>query len=184
NITVAFFNDSDSTSCDSADTSKALVLTTRTIPASFVCFNVSDLFTQSNTTGFSNGSTPYSHPEQLELPNRVDWLISNLDNYDSNANYSRVWYEQNGPTGKVEEGVNGQWVFYIYAFEDCKQVGGDAFDQNKNPWFENSCQTKDGGQCRTVPNTIKSFGLNKADEYNKGHGGCATWAYMGDAKRL
>jgi hypothetical protein len=184
NMTVAFFSDNDSSSCESADTSKALVLTTSTVPASFTCFNTSDLFSQSNTTGSHNGSTPFSYPDQLELPNRIDWLISNLDNWDSNANYSRVWFEQYGPGGKIEEGAEGRWVFYIYPFEDCEQVGGDAFDEDKNPWFENSCQTKEGGQCKTVPNTIKSFALNKADDYNKGHGGCETWAYMGAATRL
>jgi hypothetical protein len=186
-MTVAFSSDKDSTSCDSpdtSDTSKALILTTSTIPASFTCFNISDIFSQSNTTGSRNGSTLFSNSEPLDHPNRVDWLVSHPDNYDSNANYSRVWYEQNSEIGKVEDGVDARWVFYVYAFEDCKQVGGDGFDMNKYPWFETSCQTKEGGQCRTVPNAIKSFGLNRAEDYNKGHGGCETWAYMGAATRL
>jgi hypothetical protein len=184
NITVAFFSDNDSTSCDSADTSKALILTTSTIPASFTCFNLGDIFSQPNTTGSQNGTAPLQNPELLDHPNRVDWLVNHLDNYDSDANYSRVWYEQNSAVGKVEEGVDARWVFYVYAFEDCLQVGGDAFDTDKYPWFETSCQTKEGGQCRTVPNTIKSFGLNKADDYNIGHSGCETWAYMGAAAHL
>lgn len=183
-MTVAFFSDKDSTSCDSADTSKAILLTTSTIPASFTCFNISDVFSQSNTTGSQNGTTPFSNPDQLDQPNRIDWLIHNLDNYDSNVNYSRVWYEQNSEIGKVEEGVDARWVLYVYPFEDCKQTGGDSFDKDKYPWFETSCQTKEGGQCRTLPNAIKSFGLNRAEEYNEGHGGCEAWAYMGAAPRL
>jgi hypothetical protein len=139
---------------------------------------VSDIFSQSNTTGFANGTTPFV-PGTIDLLNGVDWVVSNLDNYDSNTNYTNVWYEQNQVTGKVEEGVNGRWVFYTYAFEGCQQLGKEHFDHDKNPWFETSCQTKDGGQCRTVPNPIKSFALNLATDYNKGHGGCETWAYMG-----
>lgn len=183
-MTVAFFNDKDSASCDSADTSKALILTTATIPASYTCFNFSDIFSQSNTTGSSNGSTHFFNPDQLQYPNRVDWLISQLDNYDSKANYSRVWYEQNSEVGNVDEGEEARWVLYLYAFDDCKQLGpGDDYEVDDYPWYETSCQTKEGGQCRTVPNTIKSFALNRADKYNKGHGGCETWAYLGSATR-
>lgn len=182
NFTVAFFSNEDSTSCDSADTSKGIVLTTRTVPASFTCFNVSDVFSQSNITGFANSSTPI-YPEDRDHPNGVDWFISNLDNYDSNANYTNMWYEQNGANGKIEEGVNGRWVLWTYQFEDCQQLGEEPFDYSKNPWFETSCQTKDGGQCRTVPDSIKSFALNLPGGYNKGHESCETWGYMGNARR-
>ncbi|KAF1965687.1 hypothetical protein BU23DRAFT_438861, partial [Bimuria novae-zelandiae CBS 107.79] len=171
-ITVAFFP--SSSSCDPNNTSSALTLTTSTIPAPFTCFDVSSLFSSSNTTGFSPGDTPFSNPDELPTPNGVYWSVDGLDNYDANANYTR-----NSSTGKVEVGKDAHWVFYMYAFEDCMQLGGDDFDMKDYPWFETSCQTKEGGQCREVPRTIKSLALNTAERYDVRHGGCETWAYLG-----
>lgn len=191
NITIALFSDTDSPSCNKddtkpPDTSKALVLTTNSVTLSFTCFNTSDIFSQPNTTGSTNGTTSWVEGTKEDLADHVDWLIKGLDNFDSTANYSHVWYEQNSHLGQVEEGLNARWVLYFYAFENCQQispVGSKSEDTpaKDNPWFETSCQTKGGGQCRELPKSVKSFALNKADEYNAGHGGCAKWAFLGGA---
>ncbi|KAK7425870.1 hypothetical protein QQZ08_007584 [Neonectria magnoliae] len=186
NITVAFFADDQQDSCDSNDTSDSLVLTTSSIPTGFTCFNLTDIFSRSNDTGFQNATSPvYDSDGDVIQPNGIDWLLQNRGSFDSKTNYSRVWYEQVNRTGDVEAGEDASWVFYIYAFPDCQQiVDGDNVDEDDYPWFETSCQTEDGGQCQTVPYSIKSFAINTAADYNKNHGQCEAWAYQGAAARF
>lgn len=181
-MTIAFFGDEDPTSCAKNDISKGLVFTTNTIPYSFTCFNISDIFTQNNkTSGTTNASLHIGPPEALPYPNYVNWSVSNLDIYDANSVYSRVWYNQQ-PVGS-HEGDKGHWVLWLYAFADCKQNGGDDYAIETWPWFSTSCTTKEGGQCRALQTTIKSFALNQAEEYNTAHKMCQTWAKMGAATR-
>ena len=175
---MSFFADSKKAPCEANDTSQGLVLTTATIPASFTCFNLSDIFSQTNDTGFQNDT---QHIYNVPQPNGISWLLQNRDAYDAAANYSHVWYDQVNISGKTGEGKEAQWVFAVYAFPDCRQVGGKGHDQNQYPWFETSCQTKSGGQCRTVPYPIRSFGIWSSLQYNLNHGGCQTWARMGAA---
>ncbi|KAJ4328365.1 hypothetical protein N0V84_001236 [Fusarium piperis] len=188
NITVAFFADNEEDSCQANDankTTKGLVLTTSDLPSAYTCFNLSDIFSQSNDTGFMNAtSRVYDLDYELLDPNGVHWLLRNRDNFDSNANYSRVWYEQVNQTGEIKAGEDSPWVFYVYAFEDCQQTGGNDDPYEAWPWFENSCQTEIGGECRTVPYSIKSFAIHQSLAYNIRHGGCEEWAFLGAAPRF
>ena len=185
NITVTFFGDDEEASCQANDTSRGLILTSSSVPSAFTCFNLTDTFSQSNDTGFQNATQRiYDEHGDIIQPNGIDWLLQNGDMFDSKTNYSRVWYEQFNQTGKKEAGEPAPWVFYVYAFPDCQQVGGDDFDEDQYPWFETSCQTKVGGQCQTLPYSIKSFGIHSSVEYNARHGRCEAWAYKGAAARL
>ncbi|KAJ3546616.1 hypothetical protein NM208_g1921 [Fusarium decemcellulare] len=185
NLTVAFFANEEESSCQANDTSKGLVLTTSSIPTGFTCFNVKDIFSQSNDTGFQNATQRiYDSNWNLLEPNGIHWLLRNRDDFDSKANYSRTLYEQVNETGEIAAGEAATWVFYIYAFEDCAQVGGEEYEYEDYPWVETSCQTKEGGQCQTLPYSIKSFGINSATEYNHAHGQCEIWALMGASTRL
>ncbi|RSL65937.1 hypothetical protein CEP54_004011 [Fusarium duplospermum] len=189
NITVAFFADEEEDACQANDANKTttgLVLTTSDLPSAYTCFNLSDIFSQSNDTGFMNATwRVYDSDYDLREPNGVHWLLRNRDNFDSKANYSRVWYEQVNQTGEIKAGEDSPWVFYIYAFEDCEQMMAGTDDPyEKWPWFENSCQTEIGGECRTVPYSIKSFAIHQSLAYNIGHGGCEEWAFLGAAPRV
>lgn len=182
---MAFFADDREASCQANDTSQGLVLTTSTLPNSYTCFNLTDIFSQNNDTGFQDSQSQISHPPDERIhPNGIHWLLRNRDSFDRQANYSRVWYEQVNQTGEAKAGEDAPWVFYIYAFPDCEQTAGDDVEYDQNPWFETSCQTEAGGQCRTVPNPIRSFAIHSAREYNIGHGGCETWAFLGGATNL
>ncbi|EEU42393.1 uncharacterized protein NECHADRAFT_79920 [Fusarium vanettenii 77-13-4] len=189
NITVAFFADNEEDACQADNANKTttgLVLTTSDLPSAYTCFNLSDIFSQSNNTGFMNATWKvYDSDYDLREPNGVHWLLRNQDNFDSKANYSRVWYEQVNQTGEIKAGEDAPWVFYIYAFEDCEQMlAGSDDPYEKWPWFENSCQTEIGGECRTVPYSIKSFAIHQSLAYNIGHGGCEEWAFLGAAPRF
>lgn len=132
---------------------------------------MSDIFSQNRTSGFQKAlQTIYDGKGGILEPNGVAWLLSNLDQYDSKANYSLTWYEQRNVT-EAKEGGAAQWVFYTYAFLDCEQVVSKDLDYKEYPWFETSCQTGEHGQCRTTPRPIRSFAINRAADYNVGHGG-------------
>ncbi|KAF4978168.1 hypothetical protein FZEAL_5413 [Fusarium zealandicum] len=180
NLTVAFFDASQEEACEANDTSRGLVLTTDSVPTSFTCFNVSDIFSQSNNVGFRNGSMAITVDGEILEPNGVHWLLQNGGDFSSESNYSRVWYEQASLGSLNQAGEDAPWVFYIYAFDDCDQIGDDInVDSDQYPWYETSCLTQQGGQCQTLPYSIKSFGINKAENYNRNHDGCAAWAFMG-----
>ncbi|KAI9172759.1 hypothetical protein HJFPF1_02273 [Paramyrothecium foliicola] len=179
NLTIAFLPDGQASTCDQNPLS-GLVLTTSTIPVGYTCFNITDIFGGNNNTGFqeADGELFYLNGTKME-PNGINWHIQNQDDFSPETNYSRVWYEQFS-YAQAEPGENGTWVFYIYAFDDCRQRGPDRnVEPEDNPWFENSCQTEEGGQCQTVPYSIRSFAINRADAYISRRGQCIPWAYMG-----
>lgn len=175
-MTVAFFPDGDEASCQANDTSKGLFFTTDAPPNfSAVCFNVSDLFTQENDTGIAQALMP-ARDRDGNILNTLSWSLENRDLFDPQANYSRVWYRQQNQTITVGEGAS--FIFQVYAFPDCEQLGGRELDEDQYPWFLTNCQTEDGGKCRTVPYSIQSFGISEAAWPT-----CASWAYKGDQKK-
>ncbi len=178
---MAFFPDSQGAACDANDISKAITLTTDSVPNVYTCFNMSDLFGGNSSSGFQNAtSRVYDSKGNVLQPNGVAWQLGNLDQYDAGANYSRTWYDQRNFTD-AKEGKDAPWVFYVYAFPDCQQLGSKDEEPEDSPWFETSCQTGSDGQCRTTPRPIRSFAINEAADYNVGHKGCEAWAKMGDA---
>jgi len=177
---VAFFPTSEEATCKQDNIANAVSLTTDTIPTGYVCFNLTDLFTQSS----DNGSKGLWHSSKNTSSQGVDYLLSNRGSYNANANYTNVWYQQVDQASNTKPGADGTWVFYTYAFADCIQNGGDAYELNDFPWFETSCQTKDAGECQQLPKTVKSFAIGPADKYNVNHRGCEVWATMGDASTL
>ena len=158
-MTVAFFPEDQRDTCNALDISKAISLSTATEPIGNTCFNVSDIFSQSNKTGFQNSEqTIYDGSHNPIQPNGVAFTLNNLDNYDSQANYSNVWYHQQAITDP-EEGEPARWVLYTYAFDDCRQVVAGVEDSSEYPWFEVSCQTGADGECHTTPRPIRSFAI-------------------------
>lgn len=158
-----------------------MTLTTRTVPISYTCFNVADLFSQSNSTGFQSVTQPiYDNNHQPLEPNGISWTLTNQENYDANANYSSVWYHQQNLTDP-EEGARSRWVLFTYAFEDCDQIGADLEpdDYDDWPWFKVSCQTDEDGECHTTPRPIRSFAINKAYVYEDDEDRCMAWAKQG-----
>ncbi|OAR01231.1 hypothetical protein LLEC1_00184 [Akanthomyces lecanii] len=184
NLTIALFADGQGDSCNANDISNTMTLTTSSVPVSYTCFNVSDIFSQSNSTGFQNAtSNVYDSDGDIQQPNGVAWFLQNEGLYDAIANYSRVWYSQ-ANMSEIKEGKDAPWVFYTYAFANCRQLGEGHPKEGADPWFETSCQTKKDGQCRSTPGRIVSFAINRANSYNRGHGGCETWARLGAATRF
>ncbi|RTE85126.1 hypothetical protein BHE90_000217 [Fusarium euwallaceae] len=176
NLTVAFFTDDQPEFCEAKDTSKGIILTTSSIPTELTCFNLTDVFSQSNETGFQEALEPLE-----DKSSGVNWLLQNRDDFDSKANYSQIRYELLNKTTEDESGEVSAWSLYVYAFSNCQQiVDGDNVDADDFPWFESTCQTEKGGECQVVPYPIKSFAIVST---NRG-GECEAWAKQGSAAKV
>lgn len=183
---MAFFAD-DGDSCQD-DPSQGISLTTGTIPYDYTCFNLSGIFSQSLDSGHQNASDNLHGEGTLSSDgegNGISWWLHNQGSFDSNANYSGVWYEQVNLTGEIKAGEDARWAFYIYPLDDCEQIalGADQDDLYKYPWFETSCQTEKGGQCQTVPYSIRSFAIANSQLYYEDLGPCDEWALLGETTR-
>lgn len=180
---MSFFTPDQNERCEKGAYTDGFLLTTNTLPFSFTCFNLADIFApNSSSVGFQNGTDGIT-PLDPDAVNGVHYQIRRPDGrFDPNGNYSNVWYEQYNST-ELDEGKDASWVVHFYAFEDCEQQeqGHDEREPEDFPWFETSCQTEVGGQCREVPNTVRSFGINSGANYNARHGGCEEWAFLGGA---
>lgn len=180
NLTVAFLPTSEEATCEQNNIANAVSLTTDTVPTHYVCFNLTDFFSQANDTGTKNGSKWSSS----EVYQGVEYTLGNRRSYNPDANYTNVWYQQVKLGGDVKPGAEGDWVFYMYAFENCIQTGGDDYEYDDWPWFETSCQTKDVGECQQVPKPIRSFAIGTGDYYNSIHGKCEVWARLGEGASM
>ncbi|EEU43454.1 uncharacterized protein NECHADRAFT_82763 [Fusarium vanettenii 77-13-4] len=176
NLTVAFFTDDQEESCQAKDTSKGIFFTTSSIPTELTCFNLTDMFSQSNDTGFQEALEPLE-----DRSSGINWLLQNRDDFDSKANYSQIRYELLNKTTEDESGKVSAWSLYVYAFANCQQiVDGDNVDADDFPWFESTCQTEKGGECQGVPYPIKSFAIVSTNKEGK----CEAWAKQGSAARV
>lgn len=163
-----------------------VTLTTASAPDAYTCFNLTDLFSQSNDTGYQLGqaASSYWNPADYGLSLGVNYTLSNLGAYVPGGNYSRVTVKQvNLTSDEAEEGKQAGRSFQTYSLPDCEQLsranGGDD-PIEWNPWYRQSCQTADEGECHTVPHTIQSFAIAKDDTSGDT---CANWAYLGAASR-
>ncbi|KAF5671269.1 hypothetical protein FHETE_4239 [Fusarium heterosporum] len=177
NITVAFFTDEQEESCNSKDTSKGLILTSSDTPTEYTCFNITDIFSQSNNTGFQP-----SWQQWVNKESGMNWTIHNNDDSDviSNANYSHIRVELLDVATEDQTGEDSSWVLYTYAFPDCQLLVGLENHQEDYPWYEASCQTEEGGECQHALKPIKSFAIRTRDQKE----GCKTWAKLGSANRM
>lgn len=189
NLTIAFFQPDQRDACNALDISSAISLSTATEPLGYTCFNLSDIFSQPNKTGFQNSeNSRQTVYDGRDDPIGVAWTLSNLDNYDDQANYSNIWYHQQAITDP-EEGEPSRWVLYTYAFEDCVQVVAGVEDSSEYPWFEVSCQTGPDGECHTTPRPIRSFAIfrswaSRHQDDEDENDTCKTWAERGAATSL
>ncbi|THW90557.1 hypothetical protein D6D15_04483 [Aureobasidium pullulans] len=147
------------------------------IPYYSVCFNLDELFTENNNTGIVQQS------EILQSrPTNFSWSASGNENYNLLANYSQVWYQQTNITGKIGAGQDAARQLSVYSGRDCHSINGSEL-RTLEPWIGWTCQSEAGGQCDTVPISIKSFLIADASSINNGYPKCWDDAVMGGASR-
>ncbi|KAL7803527.1 hypothetical protein V8C44DRAFT_344002 [Trichoderma aethiopicum] len=182
NITFAFFPSDHGDACSSYDISKAITLTTESLPVQqYTCFNMSDIFSQNKSTGFQHLR---SKSDRHKLPGGVYWSIDNQELYDPNANYTWTWLKMGSAQLASEDPMGPQlsaWIFYQYTLADCEQVrpGDDAGDAT--PWSMTDCGTPDEGLCMSASRPIRSFAINSLGDRVHREGGCWGWETFGNA---
>ena len=162
------------------------MFTTSTLPASQVCVNVADVFSQDNSTGFVKSTDTKLNrrgkddDDTAGPPSGIHYLLGNQDAFDPRANYSRVWHKQVNQT--AEPGEWAPWYLEVFASRGC--APGDAPDQRQaSPLFSANCQTDMAGQCETVPYSVQSFLLRTNAGEDQQEDRCVDWRPVGDSAR-
>jgi hypothetical protein len=149
---VSFFESSE-TECGSGNvngSNTAVSLQTASIPALWTCFNLNETFTQPNVTYNQRGYTCSGNE-----PCGVNYTMFGADNFDATANYSQVFYSQQGLNAfKEEEPELGSLIFQVYSGYRCSDLGDNRTIQ---PWVRWSCASEI--DCAVVPFNIRSFAM-------------------------
>lgn len=145
------------------------------VPYTSICFNLDELFTEGNHSGVIQQSLALQ-----SQPTNFTWSSLGNENYDAQANYSQLWYQQENISGKIGAGQDAARQLSVYSGRDCHSINGSE-PRTLEPWIGWTCQSEVGGQCDRVPISIKSFLIADASSINKGYPKCWDAALMGQA---
>jgi hypothetical protein len=162
-------------SCGADGSTSLLTFTTSSVPPSYQCFNIKELFAdaQSQRAGSRNETSPISYPYEV-----IDWVVSNTEPFDSSRNYSQISYLQQNTTDP-QEGEIGTLLFEVFKGQDCTSTPSSS--ETIFPWFGWTCQSPDNGSCSTAPYTVGSFKVGSAAGLSSRKGKCWAAAYQGSA---
>lgn len=129
-----------------------------------VCFNVTDIFSQPNDTGYAKPQPPNTDRGPDNEPpqhNGIDWTLEHRKLHDPKANYSRVWHEQVNVGEEPGGDKPAPWSLTTFPYAGCaataewvEEMGPDAEGRLK---YGGNCPTEAGGECERVPYSVKSF---------------------------
>jgi hypothetical protein len=129
-----------------------------------VCFNIDQLFTQGNDSGWKH---EYSSVDIAPQSWGVNYTLANRHLYSPNTNYSGIWVRSTNVTG-VGNGLNGGRVVRVFEGRNCDTT---------EPYYTLSCQTSENGMCHSTPRAFRSFALDDAYSYIRANGGkCESFA--------
>jgi hypothetical protein len=129
-----------------------------------VCFNLDQLFTQGNDSGWKHEYNGVDIPPQFW---GVNYTLENRQLYSSSRNYSGVWIQSTNITG-IGSGLNSGRAVRVFEGRDCLTTG---------PYYSLSCQTPGQGQCFSTARTFRSFALDDAYPYIRANDGkCESFA--------
>jgi hypothetical protein len=95
NLTIAFSPATLST-CATNGSAEAITFTTSSVPYTYQCFNIEDLFSSSNISS-SDGSRITQSP-QLSTPyEEISWQLINANAYSAQTDYSRMYFTISRP---------------------------------------------------------------------------------------
>ncbi|KAG9524356.1 hypothetical protein KCV07_g1882, partial [Aureobasidium melanogenum] len=176
NLTVTF-SDHESGTCANTTQGQGITFSTYMVPYTSVCFNLDDLFAENNHSGvIQQGLALQSQPTNFS------WSAFGNENYDSQANYSQLWYQQENVTGKIGAGQDAARQLSVYSGRNCHSINGSE-PRTLEPWFGWTCQSEVGGQCDQVPISIQSFLIADASSINSGYPKCWDAALMGETSK-
>ncbi|KAG9664404.1 hypothetical protein KCU95_g828, partial [Aureobasidium melanogenum] len=160
NLTFSFSPASLDT-CASNGSAKAITFTTSSVPPTYQCFNIEDLFASSNTSStYGSRTTQQSSITSYE---EISWRIFNADAYSTQTNYSRIWYQQQNVTSPAQ-GEDAARIFEVFSGRDCHQTGSS--NETVYPIWGWTCQSSASGECYETPYNIMSFQIGSAAAVN------------------
>ncbi|KAM7207803.1 hypothetical protein V8F20_001845 [Naviculisporaceae sp. PSN 640] len=165
------------------DSENALTFTTESIPLVDHCFDFSSLFGGNSSQGFVNQTKnlgPGLHGEP-----GIHWRLFNAQDFDPQANYSRVLYRQhvtNPPSDEYKPSHYADRMVTLYGGPNCTQKN-PADDRSLLPWYGLSCWSEDQGSCGDLGYRIASFSLQAKPDEKAQHGTCWVFAKEGAAAR-
>jgi hypothetical protein len=157
NLTIGFYPDRANGTCvDGAGIpAGAIGLKTPSYNFNEVCFNLDELFSQNNDSGWARPSTQYQlQPFQWG----IKYTLINRLSFNVDTSYTGVFIEstnttqQSGPVG-AEAGKNSARRVQVFEQRNCADIGTQ---------WETTCQTRKGGQCHRANSTFKSFRIGRA----------------------
>lgn len=147
------------------------------------CFHVADLFGKAATQGFVNQSKNVARISGGQ-DRGIEWQLRNLENYDPQANYSRILYRQHtlNPSGNeaYEPGAYANRRINVYGGFNCTQLEPDS-DTGILPWYGFNCWSEEEGTCGTLPYSIASFTMLPLTRRESEAGTCLSFAKDGTA---
>jgi hypothetical protein len=148
----------------------SISLTTPSYNVDKVCFNIDDLFSQGNNSGWKH------EPNNINIPPQywgVNYTLTNRELYQRGFNYTGVWIKSTNITDKgAGAGQNSGRAVRVYEGRDC--------DDTKL-YYQLTCQTQVGGQCRSAQKSFQSFSLDDAYPFIQATGKCESFAAFNNA---
>jgi hypothetical protein len=140
-------------------------LTTPSYNIDKTCFNIDELFSQGNDSGWKHVYQGVDIPPQYW---GVNYTLANRELYQPGFNYTGVWIRSTNITDKGPgAGQNSGRMVRVYEGRDCVDT---------STYYRLTCQTQDGGQCRSTQGSFKSFSLDDAYPFIQAQGKCDSFA--------
>lgn len=123
-----------------------------------------EIFNQTNSTSIQSSETAAG----------IGYTLSGEQAFDSQANYSHVWYQQRNESGTTKAGKTATLGLIVFPGQDCQEIGSPI--ETCYGW---SCQSEINGQCNTLPYSARSFSVQPGWNHHKKH--CFDFAKEGKA---
>ncbi|CAD0100287.1 unnamed protein product [Aureobasidium mustum] len=146
--------------CAANGSAEAITFTTSSVPPTYQCFNIEDLFASSNTSSSYGSRTSQQSTITYE---EVSWRIFNADTYSTQTNYSRLRYQQQNITSP-SQGEDAARMLEVFSGRDCHQTGSS--NTTVYPILGWTCQSSASGDCYEAPYNIMSFQIGSAAAIN------------------
>ncbi|KAM7211929.1 hypothetical protein V8F06_012705 [Rhypophila decipiens] len=166
NITLRFFQGNSDISCSYTDSDSALTFTAESIPLLGHCFDFRALFSGNKTQGFVNQTENLGSGLHYAQDPGIHWQLLNANDFDPQANYSKVLYRQhvtNPASDKYQPGHYADRVVTIYPGPGCRQLN-PADNKTLLPWYGFSCWSEEQGSCGVLGYSIASFSIQPGRE--------------------
>lgn len=165
-MTLRFFTESQTDSCDCDNSRNALTCTTSSIPFTSYSFDIKDLFGGNGSSGFVDQIKNVASSVSYVGDVGIRWQLLNKENFSRDANYSSMLYQQYvaNPSSDAQKPGNSapHRGITVYVGKNCSENDpNDKSIAGLFPEYYLNCLTDEKGSCGTTPFKIASFNRQK-----------------------